>query len=141
MAIITLECKLIVYFYLFREPFLTYQNGNIAKMWKPVNFHGKDLKFLLIDNQNVIMVPEPRQNAIKFWESLGLPDTPPTIVFENPPTTSQVPHLPITPESMTIQVPPAPTPTIAYSESQYRVAFPPNNNDYLAYENSLLNGL
>lgn len=130
-----------IYFYIiFREPFLTYQNGNIAKMWKPVNFHGKDPQFLLIDNQNVIMIPEPRQNAIKFWESLGLPDTPTTMVFENPSTTSLVPNSPITPESLVIQVPPAPTPTIAYSESQYRVAYTPNN-DYLAYENSLLNGL
>ncbi|CAL8114264.1 unnamed protein product [Orchesella dallaii] len=63
-----------------REPFLTYRNGNVIKLWKPAMYHGKDLRFLLIDNENVVMIPEPRKYAIRFWESLGLADTPVTLL-------------------------------------------------------------
>ena len=47
--------------------------------WYPVS-DPYNLKFLLIDNKGVAIVPEPRPDAISFWEHLGLADTTPAIL-------------------------------------------------------------
>lgn len=92
-------------------------------MWKPATFHGTDLQFLLIDNENVIMIPEPRQKAIHFWETLGLPDTPSSLpVVEHTSSGEHVLNSPITPQqSLTMQTPPVAV--AAPSENNYAVAY------------------
>lgn len=91
-------------------------------MWKPATFQGSDLRFLLIDNENVIMIPEPRQYAIKFWESLGLRDTPATNGGggEDMVSAQSISHASqlINPESLQVLAPPMPfEPSINYYQT------------------------
>ncbi|ODM96248.1 Venom carboxylesterase-6, partial [Orchesella cincta] len=113
-----------------REPFLNYRNGNVIKIWKPAMYHGKDLRFLLIDNENVIMIPEPRQYAIRFWESLGLADTPVTMMSTAEPNPHQATDL----NALGVQAPAPPIPPSIdnYAENYNAHYMQPEYSTYVA---------
>jgi len=58
----------------FREPYIRYRNGHVSRIWKPVT-SPQDVQYFMVDNNNAVTLPETKSNEIRFWESLGLPDT------------------------------------------------------------------